>query len=116
MRPNEYQELASKTALKTPPRKYTDEEIMIIWNSMGLAGEVGETVDYIKKSIFHGHRMDKDRIKEELGDIQWYLAELCSRFGFELEEVMASNIDKLKARYPEGFSTEAPINRVENKR
>ena len=79
----------------------------------GLSGETGELVDAIKKNIFHGHPLEKEKIKKELGDVCWYVAMMCESFGFEMEEVMQTNIDKLKARYPEGFSTERSMHRKE---
>lgn len=79
----------------------------------GLAGEAGEVVDLLKKSVFHGHAFDKDKLVKEVGDILWYCTRMCVALGVELEDVMQGNLDKLKARYPEGFSSEASINRTE---
>ena len=76
----------------------------IINASLGLSGETGELNDMIKKTIFHGHSIDLEKVKKEIGDIMWYVAMMCDSFGFEMEEVMQMNIDKLKARYPEGIS------------
>lgn len=72
--------------------------------SLGLSGEVGELNDMIKKAIFHGHVVSSKNIKKEIGDICWYIALMCDSFGYDLKEVMEMNIDKLKERYPEGFS------------
>ena len=72
---------------------------------LGLSGEVGEFNDMIKKWIFHEKPLDIDHAKKEAGDICWYLAMLCESFGWNLEEIMQMNVDKLKARYPEGFDT-----------
>ena len=79
--------------------------------ALGLAGEAGETLDMIKKWIFHGAELDKVHLEKELGDVMWYMAMLCNAFGFSLDEVMQLNIDKLKARYPDGFSEAASNNR-----
>lgn len=73
--------------------------------ALGLSGEVGELNDIIKKWIFHEKQLDIDHAKKEAGDICWYLAMLCESFGWNLDEIMQINIDKLKARYPEGFDT-----------
>ena len=83
----------------------------VINASLGLSGEVGELNDMIKKWVFHGHDIDMQEVKKELGDVCWYVAMMCESFGFDLEEVMELNIDKLKKRYPEGFSEQASINR-----
>ena len=73
--------------------------------ALGLSGEVGELNDMLKKWIFHEKQLDIDHAKKEAGDICWYLAMLCEFFGWSLDEIMQINIDKLKARYPEGFDT-----------
>lgn len=72
---------------------------------LGLSGEVGEFNDMIKKWVFHEKDLDVDHAKKEAGDICWYLAMLCQSFGWDLDEIMRMNVDKLKARYPEGFDT-----------
>jgi len=115
MNPNEYQKLCSRTSsLKNDIDKdgigYRNKG-RVIMACLGLSGETGETIDYLKKVIFHNHAYDKDKLKREIGDILWYVAEMCSAFDFSLEEIMELNISKLKARYPEGFSSEASINR-----
>lgn len=112
MTPNEYQQLAKRTLIDVPTQPLTPEETMIIWNVIGLAGEAGEVADYLKKGIFHRHGYDADVVREELGDLLWYVAGLCTQLGFSLEDVMQGNIDKLKARYPGGFSVEDSINRA----
>lgn len=73
--------------------------------ALGLSGEVGELNDMLKKWIFHEKQLDIDHAKKEAGDICWYLAMLCESFGWNLDEIMQINIDKLKVRYPEGFDT-----------
>jgi NTP pyrophosphatase (non-canonical NTP hydrolase) len=103
MRANEYQALTSRTLLEAPPRKYTDEEIMIIWCALGLAGEAGEAADNIKKAIFHDRGLNYEKIKSELGDVLWYVTSLCTKLGFDLDDVMITNVEKLQTRYPDGF-------------
>lgn len=81
--------------------------------AMGLAGEAGETVDYLKKCLYHGHYMDVDVVEKELGDVLWYVAVLADTIGLDLEDIAEKNIAKLKARYPDGFSKAKSINREE---
>ena len=81
---------------------------------LGLSGEVGELNDAIKKWIFHKKQTDKVDLMREVGDICWYLALFCESMNFNLEEIMEMNIEKLKARYPEGFDTERANNRAES--
>lgn len=80
---------------------------------LGLSGEVGEFNDMIKKWIFHEKPLDIDHAKKEAGDICWYLAMLCESFGWSIDEIMQMNVDKLKARYPEGFDIDRANNREE---
>lgn len=81
--------------------------------ALGLTGEAGEVADMIKKHIFHGHDLDRDALIKELGDVCWYIALLCTAINVDMSEVMSRNIEKLKNRYPEGFSESASINRTE---
>ena len=78
---------------------------------LGLSSEVGEFNDMIKKWIFHEKDLDEEHLKKELGDIMWYIAMMCHAFGWSLDEIMEMNINKLKARYPEGFDTDRANNR-----
>ena len=102
---NEYQELSARTA------NPHDNELANY--GLGIAGEAGEVADLVKKSLFHGHKVDQENIKKELGDVLWYMTQLARLVGITLEDVAAANIAKLKERYPDGFSVEASINRKE---
>ena len=73
----------------------------------GLVGEVGEVVDLLKKFFYHGHEVDSNRLKSELGDILWYVSAVASLFNINLQEIAQGNIEKLEKRYPNGFSSEA---------
>ena len=104
MTPNEYQALA----MRTLNPELTEQEILL--NAvMGLCGESGEVIDHVKKHLCHGHALNKDELVKELGDVAWYLAEAATALGVSLEDILKGNIEKLKRRYPEGFSTEASI-------
>lgn len=70
--------------------------------SMGLAGESGEVVDAIKKLLYHKTGIFEEQLRDELGDVLWYLAALANEFGFSLEDVAKSNIEKLRARHKGG--------------
>lgn len=85
--------------------------------AIGLATESGEFLDQMKKHIFYGKELDKVNLKEEIGDLFWYIAialdELNSDFTTETDRVIA----KLKARYPDKFSLESSENRdLDNER
>ena len=68
----------------------------------------------VKKHLAQGHDLDRDKMIKELGDVAWYLAETAYALDVPLEEVMVKNIEKLKARYPEGFDKERSIHREES--
>ena len=103
---NEYQKLAMTTL--NPELSQKD---VLINSVMGLCGESGEAIDIVKKWLAHGHELDKTHLIKELGDIAWYLAEAATALDVSLEEIFRANIDKLKKRYPEGFTSADSINR-----
>lgn len=105
---NEYQELAMRTV-----NPELDKNDMLINSVMGLCGESGEAIDIVKKWFAHGHELDREHLKKELGDIAWYLSEAATALDLELEDILEANIEKLRRRYPEGFATEKSQNRAE---
>lgn len=102
---NEYQELAKRTA--------NPHENALINYGLGISEEAGEASGLIKKSSFHGHSIDRKDVKKELGDVLWYLSNIADIAGITLEEVATANIEKLRKRYPEGFSVKDSIKRVD---
>ena len=105
---NEYQKLAMTTL-----NPDLDKKDVLINGVMGLCGESGEVIDIVKKHLAQGHELDKEKIIKELGDVAWYMAEIATVLDVELEDVLVQNIEKLKNRYPEGFSTEKSLNRID---
>ena len=93
---NDYQRESRKTAL------YPDVGSNTIYPTLGLVGEAGEGADKVKKilrdkkGIFD--KDSKDAIKLELGDVLWYISQLSSELGYELEDVANSNLQKLNSR------------------
>ena len=108
MTPNEYQKLAMTTL--NPDLSRQDVLINAV---MGLCGESGEAIDIVKKHLHQGHPLDKEKLSKELGDIAWYLAEAATALDMDLEDILAQNIEKLRLRYPEGFSRQRSIHRNE---
>lgn len=107
---NEYQTAALRTA-------QTEEltHVELVMNAaLGLCGESGEVADIVKKHRFQGHDLDFEHIAKELGDVAWYLAVGAYAIGYDLETILQMNVDKLKARYPNGFSTDRSLHRAEN--
>lgn len=119
MTPKEYQELAARTecdqlaararmmgvACIFPPSRLEQlTPIRLNHAVLGLGGEVGELAGAVERWIYYGGELDSLNIKEELGDLLWYIALACNVKGFSLEDVMEANIRKLKARYPDKYT------------
>ena len=105
---NEYQNEAMRTVSKIAAASGGN---LLLEGVMGLCGETGEVMDLVKKHIFQGHELDKDKVARELGDVAWYLAIAAQGIGYDLETVFQMNIDKLRARYPDGFDVDKSMNR-----
>lgn len=103
---NEYQKLALRTL-----NKDLDKKDILINSVMGLCGESGEAIDLVKKHLYQGHELDKERFAKELGDIAWYLAEAAHAINMDLDDIFKMNIEKLEKRYPNGFNQNNSINR-----
>lgn len=104
--PDDYQKAALRTA------RHVDNSYALLQEGlMGLNGEAGECIDILKKYLFQGHGLDREHLAEELGDVAWYLAVSAHAIGWTLEDVLKKNIEKLEARYPEGFDAERSVNR-----
>ena len=67
--------------------------------ALGLGGETGEVLDILKKARRDRTVPDMAHLAEEIGDVLWYVANLCTAFGFSLEEVAEKNKQKLIRRY-----------------
>lgn len=83
----------------------------LVKNGLGISGEAGEVTDLIKKNHFHGHKLDRQKLIEELGDVLWYITSTAQLIESDLNEIMHYNREKLDKRYPGGFSKEKSINR-----
>ena len=108
MTPNEYQAQAMRWLNPALSEKDT-----LINGVMGLCGESGEVIDPVKKHLSQGHPLDREALAKELGDVAWYLVETAYVLGYPLEEIFRMNLEKLSARYPDGFSTERSLHRKE---
>ncbi len=102
---DDYQKQALRTA--TGISKYD----ALLHAALGLAGEVGEVIDLIKKFKYQGHNLEYYKVIEELGDIMWYCSLMAYSINVDLSEVADRNIMKLSTRYPNGFDPKRSINR-----
>lgn len=83
----------------------------IIHGIIGVATESVELVEALNDSIKSGLLLDDVNIKEEIGDIFWYIAILANRLDISFEDIQTTVINKLKARYPDKFTEDYAINR-----
>jgi len=79
--------------------------------AIGASTEANELLDAYKKWLAYGKEIDKVNVSEEIFDCFWYLFNLCRMLNIDIEKGMQTNIDKLRARYPDKFSEEKAINR-----
>lgn len=88
----------------------------VLTAALGICAEGGEFTEVVKKCVFQGKPMDDDaqyHMKRELGDLCWYIAQACIALGISFEDVLDTNIQKLEARYPDGFEAFRSENRQE---
>lgn len=88
---------------RTIAKKFDDPTHEIMTWGLGIAGEAGDVAGCIKKTYSHGNDQ-KAGIRENLGDTIWYAAAIANFFDWDLDEILAENVAKLKKRYPKGFS------------
>ena len=104
---SDYQELAARTI------NHNNSPAEMEMHALhGMCGEIGELHSLYQK-MYQGHPFDKEHAMKELGDLLWFIAEYCTACDFTLEDVAKANIEKLKARYPEGFETDKSLHRKE---
>ena len=83
-------------------QEITPEQANLLHMVIGASGEVGELVDAIKKHVIYQKPLDVENVKEELGDLLFYMANLMHSVGLSFEEVLQHNVDKLSVRYSSG--------------
>jgi NTP pyrophosphatase (non-canonical NTP hydrolase) len=93
-----------KEALRTdrvPAQDDTDGVLSLIVPMLGLAGETGQLLSEYKKHLRDrdAHRLFKERVGEELGDLLWYVANVASKFGLTLDQIAVANLAKVKSRW-----------------
>jgi len=97
---SEYQELSRRTAT------YPDAGDNIVYPTLGLAGEAGEVSEKVKKLLRDDGGLMSDERREalagELGDVLWYVAQVATEAGLDLQEIAQGNLDKLLSRQRRG--------------
>lgn len=100
---SEFQQASLRTSKDEPHR----ERMMV--QALGLAGEAGEVGQMVKKWAWHGGVIEIEKFKDELSDVLWYVADLASAMGINLNDIADHNVEKLRKRYPEGFTADGGI-------
>lgn len=102
---NEYQKLTAITISKD-----------LTWEAQGkhalhgMVGKIGELHSLYQKK-YQGHPFDEEHTKKEVGDQLRFIAEYSIAYGWDLNDIVQMNIDKLRARYPEGFDEDRSLHR-----
>ena len=103
----QYQELAARTLNPALIDEQLRDHAL-----KGMVGEIGE-INSIYQKVYQGHEFDEEHVKKELGDLMWFIAEYCTAWGWSLDDICQMNIDKLRARFPNGFEVDKSIHRAE---
>lgn len=85
----------------------------VMHSSVGISGEAGEILDTVKKSWIYGKDLNTDNLREELGDLFFYMQMMCNTFGWTFTDIIEQNIQKLSIRYPEAYTDELAIKRLD---
>lgn len=88
--------------------RLTDEQTMVVWNTLGLMGESGEVAEKVYEAVDKNEPFD---LHKEIGDGLWYSAALCTKLDYDLDDVLEANIEKLRKRFPNGYSSQDSIER-----
>lgn len=92
----------------------TPLQASILHMAVGVSGEAGELLDAVKKHAVYQKQLDFDNVREEAGDILFYLTGLLNELGLTINECMEANVEKLSKRYPEKrYTNEAAIARAD---
>lgn len=102
---NKYQALASRTINKDLINIQLEHHAL-----HGIAGEVGE-IHSLYQKIYQGHVFGIEHLKKEIGDLMWFIAELCTALDLSMDVICEMNIEKLMERYPEGFDSKRSLHR-----
>jgi NTP pyrophosphatase (non-canonical NTP hydrolase) len=89
------------------------ELLRLFHAAVGVSGESGELLDAVKKAVIYGKKLDMTNVKEELGDILFYVTLAASSIGVNLDTLMQLNQDKLNKRYPTGYTDAAAVLRAD---
>lgn len=92
----------------------TPDKIDLAHSAFGISGEAGELLDAVKKHVFYNKPLDRENVKEELGDLEFYMQALRAKLGITRQETLEHNMSKLAERYKNFiYSDKAAIDRAD---
>ena len=97
---DEYEKAAARTVNPS-----LDANGRMIDAAAGLAEESGEVLSIIRKHLYQGRELDRDKLEKELGDALWCLAMTAKAAGLSLDRIAAANVKKLEARHPDRIAS-----------
>lgn len=109
---DEFSALVSRL-FKTSGFNSEDEALQILHAAIGISGEAGELLDAVKKLWAYNKPLDISNVREELGDILFYIRALCQALEISEESCMRDTVSKLNKRYPEGYTDAAAQTRAD---
>ena len=105
---DDYQKAAARTM-----NPALDRDRRLMDAAAGLAEEAGEVLGHVRKALYVGHPLDRERLTKELGDALWCLAAVATTLDVSLDAVAEANLAKLRTRFPDGFSRDASVRRAD---
>lgn len=95
----EFQRVSTRTLNKELSLKDQTAHMLL-----GISSEAGELINMYKKSMFTGFDLDLEEVKNECGDVLFYISNLMSLYNIKLEDVLEGNVEKLRKRFPNGYN------------
>jgi NTP pyrophosphatase (non-canonical NTP hydrolase) len=89
----------------------TQDQAEVLHALLGYVTEIAEIIPVLARFVFEGKPMDIINLSEELADVDFYKAMLLRKFGIDEADIRQKNIDKLRVRYPDKFSSDNALNR-----
>lgn len=105
----DYQQAALRTWKSFDTREIDGPTMELLHSALLIADEAGELISPIKKYVIYNKPLDIENVKEELGDLMYGIVVMADTLGIDIKEILFNNIDKLKQRYPEGYSDEDAV-------
>ena len=103
---NTYSELASRTMADLGYRQKDNLHMVL-----GMVDELGEIAKIFKAELAYNKKIDYVNLEEEVGDLMWFVSNLCRTNNLDMGKVLDKNIAKLKVRYPDKYSDDKANNR-----